>query len=115
MTQFDIIECDNQKELIKKCLGSFVYVVLPFEDKTYIDSIFRTDDGEIIWKVFPDNPTSYYLCNHISDPLKKARNAFTKFDSKEKFFNAIPSQHKSDLEFFLWYPEVHNGRWFNNK
>lgn len=81
-----------------------IYVILPMLDETYLDSIFRILDNTLCWK-FELSDSSYG--NHFIEVRNGSMG--TTPDTKD-FLREIESYYPEDLEFFIWHPEVFEGK-----
>lgn len=107
----DIIEVPNQALLLYRnsSYESYIYVVLPCKDETYLDSIFRTNKGVVAWKFYPYQDGNRY---YVSELLSSAK--YEKMLDEKDFFEFIQKKFPEDLEFFLWHPEIRDGKWFRD-
>lgn len=89
--------------------GSFnedgIYVILSMLDETYLDSIFRILDNTLCWKFELSNSS---CGNHFIEVQNGTME--TTPDTKD-FLREIESYYPEDLEFFIWHPEVFEGKY----
>jgi hypothetical protein len=80
------------------------YVILPMKDQTYLDSVIRISGKNLYWKVEPNGISG----NHYM----KLPNLEHAYPSNDQFLKYISENYPNDLEFFLWHPEVFEGKYY---
>jgi len=83
------------------------YVILPMKDETYLDSIIRISGKNLYWKFEPNG----WDGNHYI----KLPNLEHTYPANNKFLKCLSEIYPNDLEFFLWHPEVFEGKYYRGK
>ena len=83
------------------------YVILPMEDETYLDSIIRISGKNLYWKFEPNGDRG----NHYM----KLPNLEHTYPTNSNFLKHLSENYPNDLEFFIWHPEVFEGKYHRGK
>ena len=86
-----------------------IYIILPMSDQTYLDSMIRILDGYFCWKF---ELSSFSFGNHCID-VPNSEIGIT--PNTSDFLKEIESYYPQDLEFFIWHPEVFEGKYYDQE
>ena len=90
-----------------------IYVILPMMDPTYLDCIIRwkASTETIIWKfelsADSGNPHRNPYGNHFI-----SANGKNLYPDTKDFLSIVADHHPENLEFFIWHPEVFEGKYY---
>lgn len=87
------------------------HVILPMLDKGYLDSVFRISGGDLIWKLEPDGSYGNNYMRGSPYTRDNIPSVAHLYPTNNEFLSELERNHPQDLEFFIWHPEVFEGRW----
>jgi len=89
-----------------------IYVILPMKDETYLDCIIKWESSneKLCWKFEPSDLGSPYNFPHGNHFINA--NGKDLYPDTKSFWQIVSDYYPEDLEFFIWHPEVLDGKYY---
>lgn len=94
-----------------KDMENGIHVILPMADPTHLDSIYKFFEGDLIWKLEPNNSYGNNYMKRLSDAGDGTPMFDHLYPENDEFLSRLEEHHPQDLEFFIWHPEVFKGEY----